>query len=168
MPWGLERHYGSGDLHFITCSCYHRLPLLRTVRRRDLFLSVLEEVRRRYQFAVIGYVVMPEHVHLLVSEPDRKNLSEVMHALKLSFARRVIEGQRRKQNPRQAPLFARLPHRIWQARFYDFNVGTERKRIEKLRYLHRNPVKRDLVSSPELCAGVAFGRRLSARLGRFA
>jgi hypothetical protein len=43
MPWGLERHYGGGDLHFITCSCYHRLPLLRTARRRDLFLTVLEK-----------------------------------------------------------------------------------------------------------------------------
>jgi REP element-mobilizing transposase RayT len=76
---------------------------------------------------------MPEHFHLLVSESDRKNLSEVMHALKLSLARRVIEHQRRKQDARQAPLFAQLPHRIGQARFYDFNVCTERKRVEKLR-----------------------------------
>jgi len=42
-----------------------------------------------------------------------------------------------------------VPHHIWQARFYDFNVWTERKRIEKLRYMHRNPVQRGLVESPE-------------------
>ena len=42
-----------------------------------------------------------------------------------------------------------FPHHIWQARFYDFNLWTERKRIEKLRYMHRNPVKRGLVESPE-------------------
>jgi putative transposase len=48
MPWGLKRYYGSGDLHFITFSCYRRQPLLGSPRRRDLFLKVLEQVRRRY------------------------------------------------------------------------------------------------------------------------
>jgi putative transposase len=54
----LKRYYGAGDLHFITCSCYRRQPLLGTPRRRDLLLTVLEQVRRRYQFVVAGYVVM--------------------------------------------------------------------------------------------------------------
>jgi putative transposase len=63
MPWGLQRWHGGGDLHFITCSCYRRQPVLRTARRRDLFLKVLEQVRQRYQWVVIGYVVMPEHIH---------------------------------------------------------------------------------------------------------
>jgi len=61
MPWGLKRYYGTGDLHFITCSCYQRRPLLGTRHRHDLFLTVLEQVQRRYQFVVVGYVVMPEH-----------------------------------------------------------------------------------------------------------
>ena len=53
------RYYGNGDLHFITSSCYRREPLLGTVRRRDLFLTVLEQVRRRYQFVVVGYGSCP-------------------------------------------------------------------------------------------------------------
>jgi hypothetical protein len=57
----LKRYYGAGDLHFITCSCYHRQPLLGTPHRRDLFLTVLEQMRIRYQFVVVGYVIMPEH-----------------------------------------------------------------------------------------------------------
>ena len=156
MPWGLERHYGADDLHFITCSCYHRLPLLRTAHRRDLFLNVLEEVRCSHQFVVLGYVVMPEHFHLLVSEPDRKNLSEVMHALKLRFAKQVIAEEQHRRNPHQPELFPEVPRRIWQARFYDFNVCTEKKRLQKLRYLHRNPVKRGLVSSPDLWRWSSF------------
>jgi hypothetical protein len=60
----LRRYYGCGDLHFITCSCYQRRPFLGTVRRRDLFLTVLEQVRRGYRFVVLGYVVMPEHFHV--------------------------------------------------------------------------------------------------------
>ena len=149
MPTGLKRYYGAGHLHFITCSCYRRLPLLGTAKRRDLFLRVLERVRRRYQFVVVGYVVMPEHFHLLISEPQEDNPSTVMQAIKLSFARRVLAQQRRRRISAQTELFVQIPQRIWQARFYDFNVWTSRKRVEKLRYMHRNPVKRGLVKSPE-------------------
>ena len=65
MPKGLRRFYGGGDLHFITCSCYQRKPFLGSASRRDLFLKIFEEVRQKYEFQVIGYVVMPEHIHLL-------------------------------------------------------------------------------------------------------
>ena len=152
----LKRYYGAGDLHFITCSCYGLQPLLGTPRRRDLFLTVLEQVRRRYQFVVVGYVVMPEHIHLLVGEPQEKTPSTVMQALKLGFARRVIAEEHR-QGVRHFSCFSRSgPQHIWQKRFYDFNVRTERKRIEKLRYMHRNPVKRGLVASPELWRWSSF------------
>ena len=70
MPRGLHRYYGADELHFITCSWYHRLPNLRTAQSRDRFLSVLEQTRKRYRFVVVGYVVMPEHIHLLLSEPE--------------------------------------------------------------------------------------------------
>jgi len=92
MRHHLHRYYGAGDLHFITCSCYRRQPRLGTARRRDLLLKVLEQVRKRYVLVVVGYVVMPEHIHLLLSEPQEKNLSVVMQALKLGFARRVLAG----------------------------------------------------------------------------
>ena len=140
-----KRYYGSGDLHFITAGCYHRQPFLGTAGRRDLFLRVLERMRRRYRFAVLGYVVMPEHFHLLVSEPQLRTLSTVMQALKLGFSRRWLSPRRALLQSTPWPL----PRRIWQARFYDFNVWTEHKRIEKLRYMHRNPLKRGLVDSPE-------------------
>jgi putative transposase len=69
MPWGLRRYYGMGSLHFITRSCYRRKPLLGNPAHRDLVLAALELMRVRCCFAVIGYVVMPEHLHLLISEP---------------------------------------------------------------------------------------------------
>ena len=65
----VERRYGQRHLHFITCSCYRRRPLLATARKRDAFLRVLNEVRECYRFWLVGYVVMPEHIHLLISEP---------------------------------------------------------------------------------------------------
>ena len=90
MPWGLKRYYGTGGLHFITCSCYRRQPFLGTAERRDLLLTVLEQMRQRYHFVVVGYVVMPEHFHLLISEPEIGSPSTVMQAIKLGFARRVL------------------------------------------------------------------------------
>jgi REP element-mobilizing transposase RayT len=89
VPSHLERYYTGRDLHFITCSCYRRRPLLGLARRRDLFLRVLEQTRQRYQFVVVGHVVMPEHVHLLMSEPEKADPSVVMKVVKQRFARRV-------------------------------------------------------------------------------
>src|SRR5208337_2562334 len=133
MPRGLERHQQSGDLHFVTFSCYHRLPLLRTPGAPNLFETALEQARVKYGFFVSGYVIMPEHVHLLLSEPERGTLATALKAIKQSVARRLVA-------PRE---------HFWQARYYDFNVRTEVKRIEKLRYTHRNPVTRGLVQKPE-------------------
>ena len=151
VPTKLHRYYGAGYLHFITTSCYQRRPLLGVARNRDLFLQILEQVRRRFQCVVVGYVVMPEHVHLLLSEPKRENPSVVMASLKQSFARRILQTLRSRSGPSQSGLWsASLKHgHIWQPRFYDFVVFTEKKRIEKLRYMHRNPVKRGLVLEPE-------------------
>jgi putative transposase len=151
VPNRLHRYYGAGYSHFITTSCYQRLPLLGSARDRNLFLRVLEQVRRRYRFAVIGYVVMPEHVHLLLTEPERANPSVVMQSIKQGFARRVLARLRKAEVPQQLPLWSGPVERgrIWQPRFYDFVVFSEKKRVEKLRYMHRNPVKRGLVMGPE-------------------
>jgi putative transposase len=129
MPWGLRRYQQCGHLHFITFSCYRRRQRLDP-RTRRMFERALERARAKYGFRVFGYVVMPEHVHLLVSEPEGVSLATAIKAMKQSVARR--EGGR-----------------FWQERYYDFNVWSERKRVEKLRYIHRNPVRRGLVESPE-------------------
>lgn len=151
MPNRLHRYYGAGYSHFITTSCYRRLPLLATAQNRDLFVQVLEQVRRRYHFVLVGYVVMPEHVHLLFREPERGNPSIVMQAIKKGFARRLLARLRKAENPQQLSLWSGAMERgrIWQPRFYDFVVFSDKKRVEKLRYMHRNPVKRGLVLEPE-------------------
>jgi putative transposase len=164
MPTRLHRYYGSGYFHFITTSCYHRRPLLSSPRRRNLFLIILEQVRKRYGFIVVGYVVMPEHVHLLISEPDRGTPSTVMQVLKQRFARRVLGEWRRRGSPAQGRLWQEPLENghVWQKRFYDFVVRTGAKKVQKLNYMHRNPVRRGLVLEPEQwkwssCRGYAFG-----------
>jgi putative transposase len=131
MVEGLERRQREGELHFVTFSCFHRCGYLGSAAARDLFEEALAKVGRSYRFDVVGYVVMPEHVHLLVSEPARELLSVALQGLKLSVARRS------KMSP------------FWLPRYYDFNVRTDAKRFEKLNYMHGNPIKRGLAERPE-------------------
>lgn len=145
MPENLKRYYGNGDLHFLTFSCYHRQPLLGTAAARNLFAETLEELRIRHHFLVVGYVVMPEHVHLMLSEPPCILLSTALQALKQRVSRDLeIDNPARRKIPADSP-----PSRgkLWQPRFHDFNVHSSWKRREKLDYMHANPVKRGLVKS---------------------
>jgi len=148
----LRRYYGRGDLHFITFSCYRRRPFLRNRHARDCFLKILDEVRSRYEFLLVGYVIMPEHVHLLISEPRKGNPSKVLQVLKQKVSP-ALRKQRRKPVLRQLPLeFAASETDalvFWQRRFYDFNVWSSEKLKEKLDYMHANPVARRLVAHPK-------------------
>jgi putative transposase len=83
MPWGLKRFHKSHQLHFLTFSCYHRRPNFGSVASRTVFESALERIRQKFGLCVYGYVVMPEHVHLLVNEPERGILAQAMQSLKL-------------------------------------------------------------------------------------
>ena len=152
MPEGLKRYYGRGHLHFVTFSCYRRLPLLREASARGLLVKELARVRAEYGFLLVGYVVMPEHVHLLMSEPGRGTPSTVLKMLKQRVSHRMRET-RRTTLPAQLRLAfpAKEPQlrQFWQARFYDFNVYTEKKKKEKLEYMHANPVMRGLVRHPK-------------------
>ena len=137
----LERRCGQHHLHFITCSCYRRRPLLGTARERDVFLRILDEVRGRYDFLLVGYVVMPERIHLLISEPKACTPSRVMQVLQQRVARPL--RHRRRKSATQMRLWRESePRSFWQRRFYDFNVWSRKKRIEKLSYMHMNAVKR--------------------------
>ena len=148
----LQRLYGRGDLHFITFSCYRRRPLLGTPRARYQFVKILDQVRSRHHMQLIGYVVMPEHVHLLLSEPERGNPSKVLQVLKQGVSRALRKRPRKSSTAqltlRFAPAQPDAPA-FWQRRFYDFNVWSEKKLKEKLDYMHRNPVERKLVLHPK-------------------
>ncbi|MGD0547791.1 MAG: transposase [Terracidiphilus sp.] len=147
MPNRLERFQTGGGFHFLTFSCHDRLPYLASASVRDLFERTLEQMRRRYVFHVFGYVVMPEHVHLLLSEPKRGMLDRAIQALKTSVSKQS------DQRP------------FWLPRYYDFNVHSEEKRVEKLRYMHRNPVTRGLVNRPEEWIWSSFRHYLTGEQG---
>jgi putative transposase len=92
---------------------------------------------------------MPEHVYLLLSEPRAQRLADTLRVLK-GRTSRLLRGGR--------PQF-------WQARYYDFNVLSHAKHVEKLRYMHRNPVERGLADSPEDWAWSSFRHYLTGAAG---
>jgi putative transposase len=120
MPSRLKRYQQTQQLHYVTFTCYHRQKYLGSGSARDVFEQTLERVRRWYDFYIVGYVVMPEHVHLLVSEPERSNLAVALQMLKQVSSRKLHDRGGTKA--------------FWQKRYYDFNVFSERKRVEKLRF----------------------------------
>jgi len=154
MPWGLTRFQHSGQSHFVTFCCYHRRRLLSNDEARRTFEAALERVRGSFRLQVYGYVVMPEHVHLLLSEPQRdigsrgsaplkpkdglngpplSTLADALKSLKQGVSRRLIGDA----------------EHFWQKRYYDCNIRDYPQFVEKLRYIHRNPVKAGLCERPE-------------------
>ena len=115
----------------VTFSCHQRKPHLASPATCEIFEHSLERMRQKYDFYINAYVIMPEHVHLLLSEPKKAILAKAIQALKISVS-------------------LQQPHRpLWQHRYYDFNVYSHQKFQEKLKYIHRNPITRGLVAKPE-------------------
>lgn len=150
MPSGLKRYHDFGHDHFVTFSCYRRLPYLHNEKARTIFLDTLENLRQRHRFHIYGYVLMPEHVHLLIGEPPEANLGSVLRVLKTQTSKHLKAD--RKQ--------------FWQRNYYDFNVFTQPKFREKLRYIHRNPVTRGLVENPEDWPWSSYRHWLTGEPGR--
>lgn len=136
MPYGMDRYERCGELHFVTFSCYDRMPCLAAPASRDLFLVSLETVRRAHRLALHGYVAMPEHVHLLAGAQGSAALEPAAVAAAIAELQEVV-AERLGKRP------------CWLGGFDDLKVHTDRQRTERLMYMHRNPVLRGLVRQPK-------------------
>jgi putative transposase len=149
MPGNLKRFQTDGSYHFITFSCYRRKPYLDNDHARAVVEQQIEILRKRHGFYLFGYVLMPEHVHLLMSEPAKHPLSTTLGVLKVEISKQLKEQR----------------DQFWLSRYYDFNVFSDRKYVEKLRYMHRNPVERGLVKEPQDWPWSSFCHYLTGKEG---
>jgi putative transposase len=151
MAWGLTRFHLSGQSRFVTFCCYHRHRLFTTDASRRIFESALERVQGRFSLQVYGYVVMPEHVHLLLSEPRLHPSGDGTSPLKprdgLSGPVLLSDALKSLKQGVSRRLIGDADH-FWQKRYYDFNIRDYPQLVEKLRYIHRNPVKAGLCERP--------------------
>jgi putative transposase len=156
MPWGLKRYHHTGQSHFVTFCCYHRRRLFTTDASCRIFENALERVRITFRLRVYGYVVMPEHIHLLVSEPDADGgpfkpdfgLSGNAHRFSKSQQCTLADALKSLKQGVARRLIGESDH-FWQKRYYDFNVRNHAQFVEKLHYIHCNPVKQELCERPE-------------------
>ena len=155
-----KRHFAPGQLQFLTSSTYRRAKLFESDRFRWSFVEVLGQLGIEMGFLLIGGVLMPDHFHLLIKPEPAASTSRFMQELKKRTAQRILSALSENQRvPWCGKMLARLrlpptvhadsQFRVWRRRFNPFGVYSEKKPLEKLNYIHANPVKCGLVASPD-------------------
>jgi len=142
------------EAHELTFTCYHRKPFLGVDRTRVWFLEALEKARTKHGFHLWAWVLMPDHVHLLIWFPEEEYaVEQVLQSLKQSVSRRALIYLRKHKPEGLAQLATGqkvTPYRFWQAGpGYDRNIFSKRALGNSVLYLHNNPVRKGLVTYPE-------------------
>ena len=162
MPSRLQRHDEPNQIHFITFSCFRRLQFFRHDVVKLTFINAMNRVRNRFKIRWIGYVIMPEHVHLLVASQAKGSdqitpISRLLNTLKGASGHDGKEALRdvwRKDHSLGTRVLnnwatgAELKP-LWKPRGYDFNVVRDDTLVSKLVYIHQNPIRRGLVDRAE-------------------
>lgn len=138
--------------YYFTSVTHHRLPIFRTEKLKQVVCNAFNEVRSRHGIRILAYVIMPDHVHLLVY--SEKEMSEVLRLINGVSARRII--QYLKENKLDQSLFKlrgevrgrNHKHSVWQHHSDSLEIFGESTFKQKVDYIHLNPVRAGLVSSP--------------------
>jgi putative transposase len=144
------RHFDNeGTARFVTFCCYRNLPFLQDDRAKRILIEEIEQARVKHGFRLFAYVIMPEHVHMVIHPPEGMRLGLVIGEIKSRSARRLLAQDR---------LLASEKTRVfWMRRCYDHNCRTLETTLEKIRYCHNNPVNRGLVTDPAVWIWSSFG-----------
>jgi putative transposase len=154
-----EHFYGQNHLHYLTANIYRRARIFDAERFKHKFVQTVDDLRTELGFKIIGYVLMPEHCHLLIWPGPPANPSQIMQKLSERTANFILRNLREnsafpwcqkilKQFELPPTVHHHAHYRVWNRRGYDMNIWSEKKRIEKINYMHNNPVKRGLVAQP--------------------
>jgi putative transposase len=151
-----RRFNDPGHAHCLTFSCYRRQPFLSKDRGRQWFVDAVERAREKHHFHVWAYVVMPEHIHLLVWPTEKVyDIENVFYSVKQSVAQRALHFVRRHSPGFLVRMEDRQPsgpvhYRFWQrGGGYDRNVIEIATIYKLIEYIHANPVRRGLCERPE-------------------
>ena len=147
---------------YLTFSCAGRLPLFHDDMCKRVFLERLAAARIRYEFRLFAWVVMPEHIHLLIlPKLPEWPVDRVLWGLKRGVSQRILNEWRRNAPKKIDRLLKRTGDtRFWlRGGGYDRNIWDSPELPEKIEYTHNNPVRRGLVERPEDWAWSSAGWR---------
>jgi REP element-mobilizing transposase RayT len=136
MPKFHEAVYGKGHLHLVACNCFQKQPKLGEEKHRDVFVRLMEELRVKFRFAIVGYVVMPDHFRLLMREPEIDTAANAVEMLEARYRRRYNTS-------------ARSDEQVWERRSSDAHILGADAIAATLASMHAEPVKACLVATPE-------------------
>jgi putative transposase len=148
------KHYDhDGRARFITFCTHKKIPLLTNNKFRRVVIDSISAIRAQYSLKLLGYVLMPEHVHLVVVPPEDTKLGPAIGKLKIYSSTRIHEiliDLNSAMIERLTVTRNKIINFVfWQRRCYDHNCRSTESVWEKVNYCHNNPVKRGLVSKPE-------------------
>ena len=167
------RHFNDpGNIHFLTFSCYQQLPFFKSDRAKQWLIEAIANAREKHKFALLAYVIMPEHAHLLVQPLiGPYDIAALLKGIKQPVARKAKRFLE-KENPAWLKKLtvksrSREVFRFWQAGpGYDRNIRDEKELLEKIQYIHNNPVKNGLAATPEEWPWSSAGWYLDRRDGK--
>lgn len=147
-------HYDrEGTARFVTFGTHAHYPLLRMDSLSLIVLHHLGRLREDQKIKILAYVIMPDHVHLVLLPPDDVKLGRAIGQIKGRAAQEILDYYRRNSlaipDELCTPERDGYEHAIWQPRCYDRNIRTTEELRAAITYCHRNPVRRGLVPSPE-------------------
>ncbi len=160
----MERHkhlkkYNDASIHFVTTKTHENIPYFRDEKCCYILIDELEFYRKHYGFQIYGYVIMPDHIHLLLfwdiyEKPDL-TISKIIQGIKSHSAKMIIDYLAKTHKPPERcreeedkPHRRKWTKKIWHEGYYDFNIQEEEKFFEKLEYIHNNPFKCEMIKNP--------------------
>ncbi|QNO15774.1 transposase [Alkalicella caledoniensis] len=127
----LKRYYEEGAVYFVTTTTHNRTPIFNDEETCNMLIEVILQKKESLDFDVYGFVIMPDHVHVMIQPQGTKNLSEIIGQIKGLFSKQYKE---RKNTTQQ----------IWQKRFYDYGIRNLKSAKQSLDYIHKNPLEEGL------------------------
>jgi putative transposase len=141
-------------VHYVTTVTFRRAPIFRSNTACSLFINTLDETRGKHPFKLIGYVVMPDQVHLLLN-PQSCDISDLMRRLKGISARRILDWLREEGREESLsklrfdnPQKRSHTHAVWLKDFSAVDLWSPKFIRQKLNYIHCNPVRAGLCEHP--------------------
>ncbi len=156
------RHFDDdGRTRFITFGTHKKVPLITNNENRKIIIDAISFMREKYGFRLIGYVLMPEHIHLVIIPAEGNKVGRIIGEIKRESAVRILD----KMIKTKSPLLDKLKvtrngvrkHAFWQRRCYDHNCRTPETVWKAIEYCHNNPIKRGLVNDASSWKWSSYG-----------
>ncbi|KPJ48542.1 MAG: hypothetical protein AMJ41_04700 [candidate division Zixibacteria bacterium DG_27] len=131
-----HRFYVPEAIYFVTSKTHGNRKFFANKRSAPILLNCIDNFRKEGRYLLLAFVIMPDHLHIILKPNAKENISKIMHSIKRGSSR-LINQMLNRNGP------------LWQSGFYEQIIRNEKEFWEKVNYIYNNPLKAGLVESPE-------------------